>query len=271
MPGIAASVAKKKLQAQEQKEKAIQQAVKYCQEDQSKPKKTQKGTRAICREVEEEWRGKGKPIVVSPATVGRCLGGGRSSTEFNTEVNAWLTAEEEEQVVHYCLELANRGFPLTHKTLKQHVDTIMQAKNAESFPEHGVGKNWTHRFLVRHSSRLQKYWSTPLDSMRGRAVNPTTHKAWYDLLGKTMQDNGIEENCIWACDETGIPPGEGLWQCVVGGTKKKTQYIQRNGNRETIMVIVTICADGSDIPPTVIYKGKNFSTNWHDENPLNVS
>ena len=107
--------------------------------------------------------------------------------------------------------------------------------------------------------------------MQGRAVNPTTHKVWYDLLGKTMQDNGIEENCIWACDETGIPPGEGLWQCVVGGTKKKTQYIQRDGNRETIMVIVTICADGSDIPPTVIYKGKNFSTNWHDENPLNVS
>ena len=107
MPRIAASVAKKKLQAQEKKEKAIQQAVRCCQEVQSKPKEMQKGTRAICREVEEEWKTRGNPIVVSPATVGRRLGGGRSSAEFNIEANAWLTAEEEEQVVRYCLELAN--------------------------------------------------------------------------------------------------------------------------------------------------------------------
>ena len=231
----------------------------------------QKGTRAICREVEEEWKTRGNPIVVSPATVGRCLGGGRSSAEFNIEANAWLTAEEEEQVVRYCLELANRGFPLTHKTLKQHVDTMVQTKNVESFPEHGVGKNWTHRLLVRHSSRLQKYWSAPLDSACGRAVNPTTHKEWYDLLGKTIQENGIEEDCTWACDETGIQPGEGLRKRVIGGTKKKTQYIQRDGNHETITVMVTICANGSDIPPTIIYKGKNFSTKWHEENLLNAS
>ncbi|KAI9567284.1 hypothetical protein HD554DRAFT_2039605 [Boletus coccyginus] len=32
--------------------------------------------------------------------------------------------------------------------------------------------------------------------------------------------------------------------------------------------MVTICADGDEIPPAVIYKGKSFSTSWHQGNEL---
>jgi hypothetical protein len=60
-------------------------------------------------------------------------------------------------------------------------------------------------------------------------------------------------------------------QRVIGAAKKKTQYQQRDGNRENITVMVTICADGEEIPPAVIYKGKGFSTLWHQENELKAS
>ena len=40
--------------------------------------------------------------------------GGRSCQQANTENHAWLTPEEEEGVVSYCVELATRGFLLTH-------------------------------------------------------------------------------------------------------------------------------------------------------------
>ncbi|KAF8834319.1 hypothetical protein BDN67DRAFT_858186, partial [Paxillus ammoniavirescens] len=70
-------------------------------------------------------------------------------------------------IVKYCLELAARGFPLTHKTLKCHADTLLHARLGAAFPESRVGKNWTNRFLHRHADSLHRYWSSALDTKRG--------------------------------------------------------------------------------------------------------
>ncbi|KAF8125778.1 hypothetical protein EV363DRAFT_1141579, partial [Boletus edulis] len=108
------------------------------------------------------------------------------------------------------------------------------ARNAENFPASGVGKNWTGHFIERHHTQLGQFWSSALDTACGRAVNPHTNKAWFDLLGNTMTEQGIEGDCLWAADETGFQPGGGQTQRVIGAAKKKTQYQQRDGNRENI-------------------------------------
>jgi hypothetical protein len=36
-------------------------------------------------------------------------------------------------------------------------------------------------------------------------------------------------------------------------------------------VLVTICGDGTAIPPAIIYKGDGFQVNWVQDNPLNAS
>jgi hypothetical protein len=53
--------------------------------------------------------------------------------------------------------------------------------------------------------------------------------------------------------------------------KKGPQYQQQAGTRENTTVIVTICADGTSIPPTVIFKGAAYQVSWGDDNPLNAS
>ncbi|KAF9224098.1 hypothetical protein BS17DRAFT_880130 [Gyrodon lividus] len=161
--------------------------------------------------------------------------------------------EAEENNVAYLLDLAGRGFPLTHKTLKLHVDTLLRARLGEAFPETGVGHNWTDRFATRHADRIVQYWT------------------WCNLLKETLKREKIEEDCLWAADETGFQPGGGTRQRVFGPVKKKIQHQQHDGNRENITVMVTICADGEDIAPTVIYKGQAFSTNWHQDNELQAS
>ncbi|KAF8834320.1 hypothetical protein BDN67DRAFT_915183, partial [Paxillus ammoniavirescens] len=65
--------------------------------------------------------------------------------------------------------------------------------------------------------------------------------------------------------------GEAQRQRGIGAAKRNIQHQQRDGNRETTTVMVTICADGQSIAPTVIYKGKVFSTNWHQDNDLCAS
>jgi hypothetical protein len=131
---------------------------------------------------------------------------------------------------------------LGHKTLKLHVDTLLRARLGDAFPETGVGHNWTDRFVTRHADHVARYWSSSLD------------------MKETLERENIDEDCIWAADETGFQPGGGPKQRVFGPAKKKTQHQQRDGNRENITVMVTICADGESIPPLAIYKGQAFST-----------
>ncbi|EJF61425.1 CENP-B protein, partial [Dichomitus squalens LYAD-421 SS1] len=69
-------------------------------------------------------------------------------------------------------------------------------------------------------------------------------------------------------DETGIQEGVGLKERVLGPAGQKVQYQQRSGERENITVVVTICADGTSIPPAVIFKGQAFHTKWKQNNPL---
>jgi hypothetical protein len=257
MVGQAKSQSRKQHITLTHQEEAITDAICQYNENKVKPKEEQKSLRAICREVQEEWRTqkRDKHIVVSHDTVIRRLNGGQSCQEANSENHAWLTTAEE-------------GFPLTHKTLKLHVDTLLQARLGNAFPETGVGHNWTDRFTTCHANRVAQYWSSSLDTARGRAVNPHTHKAWCNLLKETLDRENIEEDCIWAADETGFQPGGGPKQRVFSPSQKKTQHQQRDGNRENITVMVMICADGESISPLAIYKGQAFSTNWHQDNEL---
>jgi hypothetical protein len=139
----AQSVSMKKRLASHEREKAIAHAMEAYKAELQKPEKERKPLKTICCEAAEEWREKGISVTVSADTVRRRLTGGRSHTEFNAEKNAWLAPEEEMKVVEYCLALAKRGFPLNHKQLKFHVDSLLQARLGDKFLEGGVGKNWS--------------------------------------------------------------------------------------------------------------------------------
>jgi len=58
---------------------------------------------------------------------------------------------------------------------------------------------------------------------------------------------------------------------VYGATGEKVQHQQHSGGRENITVIVTICADGTSLPPAVIFKGDSYQTSWKQDNPLKAS
>lgn len=107
MPGIACSVAKKKQMARAEQEKAYAEAMKEYRDEQKKPESERKSRKAICRDVAEKWKVMKKPVTVSADTLQRRLEGGQTYGQFNAEQNSWLSPEEEESVVVYCIELGN--------------------------------------------------------------------------------------------------------------------------------------------------------------------
>ena len=88
-------------------------------------------------------------------------------------------------------------------------------------------------------------------------------------LGKHLKD--VDPECIWAADETGIQTGSAVHERVIGMKGKRIQHQKQDGNRENITAIVTIAADGSNIPPAVIFKGQAFLAKWEQENSLGAS
>ena len=178
-------------------------------------------------------------------------------------------------MLDFILELASRGWPLNKQRTREHVNKICSAKLGAEFPEDGVGEHWVDHFLGRHRDLIQTYRAHPLESLRGQAVNPFTHRGFYDLLGRILETGNdgspISEENIYGSDESAFQTGIGSSnEKVIGAAGKCIQHQQKTGNRENITMIVTICADGTSIPPAVIFKGSKYLVKWKQDNPANA-
>ena len=113
------------------------------------------------------------------------------------------------------------------------------------------------------------YWTHALDHSWARAVNSYTRDAYFDILEDTVEgedgEEPIDPELMYGSDESGFQ------QRVIGPKGQKVQHQQRSGDRENITVMVTICGDGTSLPPAVIFKGEAFQTSWKQNNPLNAS
>ncbi|EPT04070.1 hypothetical protein FOMPIDRAFT_1101986, partial [Fomitopsis schrenkii] len=123
----ALSKTKKKQITRELNEKWMTAAVQRYHAEQARPlteDKTRKGLREIAKEVEGEcFQKTKKQIHIAPLTLLRRVKGGQSIGEFNAN-KSWLSAEETETIITYAVETAKRGFPLSHRPLREHAEEI---------------------------------------------------------------------------------------------------------------------------------------------------
>ncbi|THU81346.1 hypothetical protein K435DRAFT_576280, partial [Dendrothele bispora CBS 962.96] len=98
--------------------------------------------RAVCEEITTRYweeTGKHPPEPLNKSRLERHVKGGVSKSQSNAD-RGWLTHAEAEEIVNYCLEMADRGFPLTHQDLQTEVNSILRARLGAAFL--GVGKRW---------------------------------------------------------------------------------------------------------------------------------
>ena len=72
-------------------------------------------------------------------------------------------------------------------------------------------------------------------------------------------------------DESGFPFGTGDAIQVVSWKMTKTTHVQHDPNRKNVSIIITVCADGSHVAPTVIFKGANINSESFENNPLEAA
>ena len=117
---------------------------------------------------------------------------------------------------------------------------------------------------------MQLFKTNKLDKKHAGAVSPTTAEAWFELLGEYIDKYKFEPSSIYGSDETGFQMGNAYATNAIGAAGGgDVREIVHEGSRENITALVTICADGSTIPPLIIFRGSTFFCKWGENNPLN--
>ena len=204
---------------------------------------------------------------VPKTTLQERINGRRSIISSNAE-KSWLSDHESQVIVNALIHSAQQGFPDTKRYLRGHVNTVIQEKLGD--PSFHVGENWVDRWLERWGKWLSTYWSTSLDTVRARALNPTIIEDYFQKVGETISTHKIDPDCLWSMDETSIAFGRACKTRVIGQAGNRVQLSQRDGNRETATIMPLISAAGACMPPCVIFKGQKLNSIWStpENNPL---
>jgi hypothetical protein len=72
-------------------------------------------------------------------------------------------------------------------------------------------------------------------------------------------------------DETGCPSLDQGTHKIVGGQGVKTLHKAGGTDRENVMALITIHADGTALHPTIIFKARCFNGQWAKDNVSKAS
>jgi hypothetical protein len=171
-----------------------------------------------------------------------------------------LSFAAEAALVEWIAEMGRRGIPLHASAVAQHASVISGT---------GVSERWVQRFRARHPE-LKVKWTTGLEHCRAQALNPTAVASFYDNLKSLVDKYEIAEENIYNMDEKGIQLGMGKRVRAIVDRDQKTIHQVEDGNRELVTVIECVCADGTAIRPSVVFKGIRRNLEWGRDNPCNA-
>ncbi|KAF5356505.1 hypothetical protein D9757_014230 [Collybiopsis confluens] len=159
-----------------------------------------------------------------------------------------LTPAQEDILVQWVKEQGRRGVPLSHSAIANHASDIAGIE---------IGKNWIHNFRKRHQD-LRTSWTSSLEECRARALTPQAVAGFYDLLYSIVNKPGedpIPPENIYNADEKGVQVGVGEKSKVLIDRDQKLVQSMAHGNKDLITIIECVAADGTFLPPFIIFEG----------------
>ena len=123
--------------------------------------------------------------------------------------------------------------------------------------------------MARHPD-LKIQWSRSQEKCHANNANPATIRRFYDIYEEVVKEFNIPKENIYNMDEKGIQLGIGKQVVSIIDRDQKEVYNIEDGNRELVMVIETVCMDGSALAPLVIFKGVQINSEWGRTNPSNA-
>ena len=190
----------------------------------------------------------------------RLNGKHRPQKEFLESLQT-LTPAQENTLVELIHQLDEGAMPAGRAEIEMHANALIN--RGKRGGNRSVGKRWADKFLARHHSEIGARWSSPLDKARSNGLTPTAVEQHFNTVKETQERYQIDPDMDYGFDETPMMLGCGAKQRVFGkkssgGKRVKQSHARRDGSRETLTIGETICADGTALNPTIIYRAKTF-------------
>jgi hypothetical protein len=173
-----------------------------------------------------------------------------------------LSPQQELELVQYIKELTKRGLPPTREMVRNFSSEVAHQQLSES---------WVTRFINRHQVHLISQWTTGMDRDRRQADSGVKYKLYFDLLIEKISQYSIEPRNTYNMDEKGFLIGvtgrskrifsRRMWE------KKEVRASLQDGSRKWITLLACICADGSILPPGLIYQAAKgaIQSSWVED------
>ena len=163
-----------------------------------------------------------------------------------------LSQQQELDLVKYIEELSTRRLAPTRHMIQNFASSVALQPCSDS---------WVTRFQHRYHDRLTSQWTTGMDSNRHNAESGDKYKLYSELLQQKITQYELEPEHTYNMDEKGFAIG------VLGRTKrvfsrrqyekKEVRQARQDGSREWVSLLACICADGTAVPPGLIFASKN--------------
>ena len=169
-----------------------------------------------------------------------------------------LSKPQQRALIAYINKLSGLGLPPTPAMVTHFVFDIVKKH---------PGKGWCQRFCKKWSDHLMSRYLVPLDAARKRSESKREFDVWFELVKQKIEKYEILPGNMYNMDEKGFLIGflkksKRVFSKTAFESKKMLGNIQ-DGNREWITLVASICADGSALPPALIYKGSgNIQDSW---------
>ena len=184
------------------------------------------------------------------------------------ETEQLLSHAEEKELVRWITRLTITGYPPRYDTLREMAEEIRK-RRVKNINEDGlelvqyddIGKEWVARFLRRHSE-LASIRPRSIDAVRVKDTSPERLQRWFDDLEKAVVEYNIKPKNTYNMDESGFAIGEKeAGRCVINAQVRQ-KFQAKPGCQEWVSVVECVCADGSVVPPLVIFRAENLSRQW---------
>src|SRR5258708_26202344 len=172
---------------------------------------------------------------VSKTTLQAHINGQRCILESNAD-KSWLADAKSEVIMNKLIHSAQQGFLDMKRYLCGWVNAVIQEKLGD--PSFHVGENWVDQWVEKWGKWLSMFWSTLLDTVRARALNPNVIHDYFEKLKRTLLDYKIEPDCLWTMDKTSCAFGQACKTRVIGQTGMQVQQSQQHGNHEPATLMV---------------------------------
>jgi hypothetical protein len=170
-----------------------------------------------------------------------------------------VSPQQENELVQYIIRLTERSYPPTRDMIINFVRGLAKAE---------VSQTWVTRFLQRHRDALTNRYTNPMASVRHAADSYDKYRAYFTVVEQNIEKYDILPQNRYNMDEKGFMAGVlGKQKRVfskASWTRNYKKQASHDGSREWITLLACIGADGTVLPPGLIFSAdsKTPQSSW---------